>query len=206
MAPTTRVNRAARRPVYHLTSPFPVLAKPVMTLPASSPSVAIRRLAAAHAADYRAIRLAALRDAPHAFGSTYDAEAARPLAAFAEQLDGAIVFGAYVGGAIAGMVGVEPLEGAKECHKGFLWGMYVAPAARRLGIGSALLDAALAAAARTLEQVTLAVVDGNGAARAFYERHGFVAYGVEPRAIKGANGYADELLMVKFLPCAPPRA
>ncbi|EIP85993.1 acetyltransferase, GNAT family protein [Burkholderia humptydooensis MSMB43] len=205
MAPTTRVNRAARRPVYHLTSPFLPLAKPVMTHPASAPSVEIRRLFAAHAADYRAIRLAALRDAPEAFGSTYDAEAERSLAAFAQRLDSSIVFGAYVDGAIAGMAGFKRLDGAKERHKGFLWGVYVAPAARRLGVGAALLDAALAAAAQTVEQVTLAVIDGNGAARAFYERHGFVAYGVEPRALKGANGYADELLMMRFLPSAPPR-
>ncbi|KVN20138.1 MULTISPECIES: GNAT family N-acetyltransferase [unclassified Burkholderia] len=176
-----------------------------MTHPASALSVEIRRLFAAHAADYRAIRLAALRDAPEAFGSTYDAEAERSLAAFAQRLDSSIVFGAYVDGAIAGMAGFKRLDGAKERHKGFLWGVYVAPAARRLGVGAALLDAALAAAAQTVEQVTLAVIDGNGAARAFYERHGFVAYGVEPRALKGANGYADELLMVRFLPSAPPR-
>ncbi|KVD89689.1 GCN5 family acetyltransferase [Burkholderia sp. ABCPW 14] len=177
-----------------------------MVKPAPAPSVEVRRLLAAHAADYRAIRLAALRDAPDAFGSTYDAEAARPLVAFAERLAGAIVFGAYVDGRIAGMAGFKRLAGAKARHKGFLWGMYVAPDARRHGVGAALLDAVLAAAAEAVEQVTLAVVDGNGAARAFYERHGFVVYGVEPRALKGANGYADELLMVKRLPSAPPRA
>ncbi|AOJ73325.1 MULTISPECIES: GNAT family N-acetyltransferase [Burkholderia] len=177
-----------------------------MAHPASSPCIEIRRLRAAHAADYRAIRLAALKDAPDAFGSTYEAEAARPPVAFAERLDSAIVFGAYVDGAIAGMAGFKRQEGAKERHKGFLWGMYVAPAARRRGVGAALLDAVLAAAEQAAEQVTLAVADGNGAARAFYERHGFVAYGVEPRALKGANGYADEWLMVKFLPSAPPRA
>ncbi|WP_043302694.1 GNAT family N-acetyltransferase, partial [Burkholderia humptydooensis] len=105
-----------------------------MTHPASAPSVEIRRLFAAHAADYRAIRLAALRDAPEAFGSTYDAEAERSLAAFAQRLDSSIVFGAYVDGAIAGMAGFKRLDGAKERHKGFLWGVYVAPAARRLGV------------------------------------------------------------------------
>ncbi|AOI50134.1 putative acetyltransferase [Burkholderia oklahomensis] len=178
----------------------------VMPDSTSVPAVEVRRLSASLAADYRAIRLAALQDMPDAFGSTYDVEVARPLTAFAERLAGTIVFGAYVGGRIAGMAGFKRLDGAKARHKGFLWGMYVAPDARRHGVGAALLDAVLAAAAEAVEQVTLAVVDGNGAARAFYERHGFVVYGVEPRALKGANGYADELLMVKFLPSAPPRA
>ncbi|AUG25113.1 GNAT family N-acetyltransferase [Burkholderia pseudomallei] len=94
-------------------------------------------------------------------------------------------------------------EGALQ---GRPWGMSVAPAARRPGVGAALLDAALAAAARTAGQVALAAVDGRGAARAFCERHGFVAYGVEPRALDAANGCADALPMVKFPPLAPPRA
>ncbi len=167
--------------------------------------VKIRLLSAAHAPDYRTIRLAALRDAPDAFGSSYDVEAARPLAAFAQQLEATTVFGAYIDGRIVGMAGIKQMEGAKTRHKGLLWGMYVAPAARRGGVGAALLDAALAAANAMdgIEQVTLAMIDGNDAARAFYERCGFVAYGVEPRALKGANGYSDERLMVKFLTCAP---
>jgi hypothetical protein len=33
-----------------------------------------------------------------------------------------------------------------------------------------------------------------------YAQCGFTAYGVEPRALKSAQGYADEVLMVRFLP------
>ncbi|NRE51759.1 GNAT family acetyltransferase [Burkholderia pseudomallei] len=54
--------------------------------------------------------------------------------------------------------------------------------------------------------MALAAVDGRGAARAFCERHGFVAYGVEPRALDAANGRADDLPMVRFPPLAPPHA
>ncbi|MCL6470330.1 MAG: GNAT family N-acetyltransferase, partial [Ralstonia sp.] len=40
---------------------------------------------------------------------------------------------------------------------------------------------------------------GNDAALALYERCGFETYGVEPRALKSTTGYADEVLMVRFL-------
>lgn len=52
-----------------------------MTHPASPP-FETRRLAAAHAAGCRAIRLAALRDAPAVFGTTCDTQAGLGLAAF----------------------------------------------------------------------------------------------------------------------------
>ncbi|AIP18276.1 GNAT family N-acetyltransferase [Burkholderia pseudomallei] len=167
-----------------------------MTHPASAPSFETSRLAAAYAAGCRGIRLAALRDAPAVFGTTCDTQAGLRLAAFVQRLDGAIAFGAYVGGALAGMAGFKRPDGAKGRHRGVPWGMSVAPAARRPGVG----------AARTVGQVALAAVDGRGAARAFCERHGFVAYGVEPRALDAANGCADALPMVKFPPLAPPRA
>jgi hypothetical protein len=45
----------------------------------------VRRLAPADAGDYRTIRLAALKGDRGAFGSTYEAEVARPLTHFAER-------------------------------------------------------------------------------------------------------------------------
>ena len=54
-------------------------------------------------------------------------------------------------------------------------------------------------AAGTVEQLTLSVVRDNEAAAGLYRALGFEAYGVEPRALKGAGGYADEVLMVCFL-------
>lgn len=154
---------------------------------------------AADVADYRAIRLTALRDSPEAFGSTYDAEAGLPLEAFAERLATTIVLGAYDGTQIAGMVGFKQQTIAKLAHKGFIWGFYVAPEVRGRGVGTALVDGIVAAATGRVEQLTLSVVHGNAAALALYQRCGFETYGVEPRALKSAAGYADEVLMVRFL-------
>jgi ribosomal protein S18 acetylase RimI-like enzyme len=65
--------------------------------------------------------------------------------------------------------------------------------------GAALLEALIAHAAGVVEQVRLGVIDTNIAAIRLYERHGFEVYGREVRALKTAAGYADEVLMVRFL-------
>lgn len=160
---------------------------------------ATRRLGLADAADFRLIRLEALKNAPEAFGSTHEAEAAFPDGVFAERLESGMVFGAYAGQRIVGMVGFRQEIPEKIRHKGFLWGMYVAPEARGNGTGAALVRLLLATAGPLVEQIRLSVVTTNAAAIALYERHGFRAYGTEPRALKGAAGYADEMLMVRFL-------
>ncbi len=159
-----------------------------------------RRLSTDDVQDYRRIRLSGLQTAPYAFGSTYDAEAARPDEHFAERLTTSLVFGAYADGRIVGVLGCKRFDGARETHKAFLWGFYVEPECRGSGVGRALLDASLGAARATVEQVLLTVVADNWPAIALYERCGFRPYGLEPRALRSPGGYADELLMVLFLP------
>ena len=172
----------------------------------NSDNVVVRQLSSVDAndvADYRTIRLAALRDSPDAFGSTYEAEVGLSMEAFAERLAITIVLGAYAGtgsdARIVGMVGFKQQTMAKLAHKGFVWGFYVAPEARGRGVGAALVERIVAAAQGLVRQVTLSVVRGNDAALALYERCGFETYGVEPRALKSTTGYADEVLMVRFL-------
>ncbi len=159
----------------------------------------IRRLTPIDAADFRAIRLAALQDTPEAFGSTFESELPRPLSVIAERLTSSTVFGAYLGGRVVGMAGYWREEGSKSQHKGVIWGMYVAPDARRLGIGAALLEAIMESAAPVIEQVRLAVIEENAGAISLYQKHGFEIYGVEPRALKSPLGYSDEVLMARRL-------
>lgn len=161
--------------------------------------IEIRRLGIPDAEDYRAIRLAALKQAPEAFGSTYEVEAARSVADFADRLATSVVFGAYADGEIVGVVGFKREAGQRDAHKGFVWGMYVRPSLRRHGAGTALIEALLQYAGQVVEQLTLTVVQGNDAAVAMYRKFGFEIYGVEPRALKSDAGYSDEVLMVRFL-------
>jgi ribosomal protein S18 acetylase RimI-like enzyme len=161
--------------------------------------VQIRRLEAGDAADYRAIRLAALKGDADAFGSTFEAEADRPVSAFAERLRSSVVFGAYIDGRVIGMAGFKQQQGARERHKAFVWGTYVEPDRRRQGVAAALMAAVLAAAAEVVEQLTLCVVSDNAQAIALYRKLGFEIYGVEPRALKSGAGYTDEVLMMRRL-------
>ena len=160
----------------------------------------VRRLGEVDVDDYRAIRLEALERAPEAFGSTLAREQAFSQPQFVARLTGGLVFGAFEGETLAGIAGLVIEAGEKQRHKGTLFGMYVRPGARGRGVGRALVEAVLAAAEGVVEQVLLAVVEGNAEARRLYERCGFSAYGVEPRALKFRGRYFDEVLMVCRLP------
>ena len=140
-----------------------------------------------------------MQTTPEAFGSTYEAEASRSDAQHAERLASSIVLGAYADDRIVGMLGCKQFDGAREVHKAFLWGFYVAPEHRRSGVASQLLAASLDALPVGVEQVLLTVVADNRPAIALYERFGFRPYGTEPRSLKTSGVYVDEMLMVLFL-------
>ena len=164
----------------------------------SAPDVVIRRLDPGDAEAFREIRLSGLKDAPEAFSATYEVEVEHPIDHFRQRLADLPVFAAFLDGRTVGVAGFSRETSPKQKHKGLLWGMYVAPEARRYRIGAALVQAVLDHARGEVEQVRLAVGHGNATAIRFYERLGFVTYGREPRALKGPNGYSDDVLMVRF--------
>ncbi|MEM9011992.1 MAG: GNAT family N-acetyltransferase [Pseudomonadota bacterium] len=83
-------------------------------------------------------------------------------------------------GALWRMAVLSLLERREAANRMILDGIAVAPAARGLGVGTALLSAAMAeAAARGLVEVRLDVIDSNVRARALYERRGFEAVRTE---------------------------
>ena len=155
----------------------------------------IRRLTSADAAAYRELRLAALRDSPEAFGSTFERESAQPLAWFRDRLANSQVFGAIRLSELLGIAGFARREHDKEKHKGLLWGMYVRPDGRNAGIGRQLVEAVIDHARQQVELIQLSVVSGNERARRLYAGLGFVEYGVEKRSLKQHGRYYDEILM-----------
>ena len=111
-----------------------------------------------------------------------------------------VIYGAFVDGMLAGVVGLGREARAKNRHKANVFGMYVAPEFARRGIARALLRHLIAVARqeRELEQLVLTVTHSNESARLLYESEGFRSFGIEPRAIRVANRYYDKNHMVLF--------
>ncbi len=162
----------------------------------------IRRLTPSDAPAFLALRLAALRDCPTAFSSSYEEERDTSLATiegyFAAD-SGRNFFGAFEGEQLAGMIGVGRESMRKLMHKGFIRGMYVAPVHRGKGGGRMLLDTGLAFAAAMpdLRQVNLTVTADNGAAIGLYQAAGFAAYGRESAALLVDGVMHDNVHMVR---------
>jgi RimJ/RimL family protein N-acetyltransferase len=169
------------------------------------PTVVLRELGPDDVDAYRPLRLEALQETPSAFASSFEEESARDPATLRERLRAGpdqAVFGAFLDGRLVGTSAIFRLPRLKERHKAFLVGMYVAPAARRTGLGRALVAAVLERA-RTmpgLRQVLLGVEAGNAPARALYEAFGFEAFGYERDALVVDGAAYDEIHMVWFLP------
>lgn len=131
----------------------------------------------------RAIRLRALEDAPDAFGTTLTEASAWQPAAWTEQLTKLPTFIAVAGVSDVGLVRCAPSESAP-----WLLSLWVAPMNRGMGIGGALVDAAIRwARSQGAPRLLLDVTATNPAALALYRRKGFVPTGVvgcfpEPRA------------------------
>jgi ribosomal protein S18 acetylase RimI-like enzyme len=161
--------------------------------------IRVRRLMPEDGALYREIRLEGLRLSPEAFGSTFEAESAKPVEAFAERIRNSETLGAFDGSEILGIAALLQNPGPKESHKAMLVGMYVRPQARHRGVGRLLIESAIEFARERVELIHLTVTGGNEPALRLYARLGFVEYGVERHALKHDGRYYDEILMAKDL-------
>ena len=137
----------------------------------------IHRLRRGEGERLRAIRLRALRDAPSAFGTTFEEAAAWPLDGWNRQLETLATFMATAGGCDVGLA-----RGARDDRSrdgGYLLSMWVAPEARRRGIGADLIDAVVDwARSEGLARLLLDVGEANAPAIALYTQKGFVPNGV----------------------------
>jgi ribosomal protein S18 acetylase RimI-like enzyme len=162
----------------------------------------IARLQPAHAAGYRALMLEAYARHPDAFTASVDERGGLPLAWWEARVAASadareLVLGAFEEGELAGVAGLAFESRPKLRHKASLFGMYVRPASRHLGLGAQLVQATLAEAANRpgIVLVQLTVSDGNAAARSLYERCGFSAFGMEPMAVALGDGYVGKVHM-----------
>lgn len=144
----------------------------------------------------RDVRLAALREAPDAFASTYDREEPYPEERWRGWLTHeSVMFFPYVAGVAepAGLAGVLVKRGAAQ-----LVSMWVRPDARGRGVARALVSAAADwAKARGHDAMYLWVAESNEQARRLYERCGFTATG--ERQPLPSNPAQPEIRMLRAL-------
>lgn len=140
--------------------------------------ITVRRITEQDADLLRDVRLRALRDTPMAFSSTHASEAAfdaqewRNRARHRSQSDNDSTFLAFDGDDCCGIIGC--FRKTDEPAMGAIVSMWVAPQARRKGVGMRLMEAVERwAVQRGFSRLILDVVSNNAAAIAFYEKCGF---------------------------------
>jgi GNAT superfamily N-acetyltransferase len=158
-------------------------------------NVAVRAIDASTWRTMRDVRLAALQDAPHAFGSSYEREISFSQDDWLRRISQGANFLAYTGGSGSAAVGIvgafEPLPHTVE-----LVSMWVRPQARGQGVGRALVETILQWAHNEGHNfVHLWVTETNDPARCLYERCGFALTG-ERKPLPSHPEYA-EVAMVR---------
>jgi GNAT superfamily N-acetyltransferase len=131
----------------------------------------IVRLNAGEGERWRSIRLQALEESPHAFGTTYSEASQWDVTRWQAQV---VEFATFVAVVDGRDVGVARGAAHRETHARELISMWVAPATRRRGIGAQLIESVAAwAKAAGATALVLDVVATNGSAIALYERMDF---------------------------------
>jgi ribosomal protein S18 acetylase RimI-like enzyme len=164
----------------------------------------IRTLTPADVEEYRALRLAALREQLPAFGTLAEKEEKLPLEAVASRLQESkdtYILGAFSDNTLVGTVRFSRFEEPNEKHRGFIAGLYVKPDFRRRGIARTLATEVLIRARRDtdLRRIHLTVVTAQNAAIQLYKSLGFCIYGTEHEAFSNQGQFYDEYLMELLL-------
>ena len=161
----------------------------------------IRRLGPEDISLYRSLRMFALQESPRSFGETPAEESSIALPVlqqrFSQDPHSACVMGAFrVGqaGSLGGIAAYWRCPGAKQRHRAWIWGVFVLPELRRLGLGDRLLRVVIdhSRTVPGLEVLRLSVGAHNTAAQALYLRHGFRRIGTEPKSFLVNGQFVDE--------------
>ena len=137
-------------------------------------SAEIRQLRESDWAALRAARLAALTEAPYAFGSTIAREQQFTEETWRDRTKTGAIFGAWHDAEVVGLATarLDPDEGWA------LFGMWVHPQWRASGVAGRLVTAACEHAQTAgADEISLWVTEVNARARAFYARLGFTPTG-----------------------------
>ncbi len=163
----------------------------------------IRPITREEAPTWRALRLEAMRAYPSAFSASPDDWERLPMEEVTKRIPAPggddVLFGVYLDGELMGCAGFMREKGAKESHKGYLWGVYLRATLQGRGLGARLTQTVIGWARPRVDLLRCSVSSDNLGAKALYLRLGFVLYGTEPRAIRiDGRDYDEDHLVMAF--------
>jgi ribosomal protein S18 acetylase RimI-like enzyme len=159
----------------------------------------IRQLLPHDTAKFLALRARALNDEPQRFRVSSADDDRLGVDFWRNRLSTDRVYGVMDGGSLIGIGGLGRLVGEKLCHKGLIWGMFIVPEARGTQASNLLMTALIDGARGFVTHLQLTLMADNVRARAYYERHGFKLYGIEPQSVMTPKGPAHEALMWRLV-------
>jgi ribosomal protein S18 acetylase RimI-like enzyme len=166
----------------------------------------IREIRESDLAQFRDLRLEALRIAPTAFGADYQESLQLPGSAWLERLRGNVnshsqtIFVAERDGALVGMTGVMRSNGVKRQHSATIWGVYLRAQARGQGLaGTLLAHTMLWSQQMGVTRLELHVTTTNTKALEVYRRAGFTIVGTLHDTTRVANESVDEYVLERTL-------
>jgi ribosomal protein S18 acetylase RimI-like enzyme len=146
-------------------------------------------------------RMLALQSDPWSFVESPEELQKIPVAEYATRLSANktdhaenFVYGAFEQEKLLGMVGFYQEQLLKRRHKGWIWGVFVAPQARGQGLAKKLMRATIDSATKIpgFEIILLTVSVGQTVPRRLYESLGFRSIGIEPQGLKIGSDHLDE--------------
>jgi ribosomal protein S18 acetylase RimI-like enzyme len=161
----------------------------------------VRVLVATDALEYRGFMLQGYAQDADAFTTTAEERSAEPLSWWLKRISDpnglSQAFGAFHEGVLVGSVTIEYSAKYKIRHKAIIVGMFVSAPHRGLGVGRALLLAAIshARARPGVKVLTLTVTEGNTQAVRLYSSAGFRQFGFETIAILTGSEYKSKVHM-----------
>ncbi len=149
--------------------------------------ILIRPLIPADAEVFIKLRHEALEKEPLMFAASVEDDSALSLSFVQQALkdtNKSITFGAFFSELI-GIVGIYRESSLKTLHRARLWGFYVSPVYRDMGVGEKLLSSAINHTRKLdgVSQIHLSVNKQAASAIHLYEKWGFQTWGIEPKAL-----------------------
>ena len=150
-------------------------------------NVEVRQLGAADAEAFSELRKVLTADNPVPMGLTMEEELSRTIQSFRDQLAAPApnaAFGMFVDGQLRACSAVAWTRFPSSRHKAQLWGCFVHPSFRKIGLGRRIVERALQHARdEGVRRVNLTVYLPNESAVGLYDSLGFVPSGVELEAV-----------------------